>query len=232
MKKFANEQETAAKPPEPEGEQAPGEGERRKPDTGESIFDEIEYEQPSGVKWDGSEAELVADETAAEYEEYNTGIALRYTLKKQEIFPVLMKLQYTQKRIALSVITVLLGFVMAILFFMRGASGQNEYTTLGAVCLLAVLIAVLSPLLHLRSSANAAADGSKIQMRIYPDHIEMGEQHGGEIPLDGTIRRIMMKDLIVLYIGSQFIILPIRCVEPAVLPEVQAMILAGTRPEK
>jgi hypothetical protein len=41
-----------------------------------------------------------------------------------------------------------------------------------------------------------------------------------------------MKGLIVLYIGSQIVILPLRCIEPAVLPEVQAMLFAGTRPVK
>lgn len=231
MKKFANEQDTAAKPPEPQGERAPEEAEQQVPGAGEFDSEESE-EETEGVEWDGSEAELVADEGAAEYEEYNTGIALHYTLKEQEIFPVLVKTQYTQKRIALSVFAAVLGLVLGVYYLLQGAAGRGEFTSLGIVCLLLVVLVVPSPLYHLRNSAKAAADGKEIRIKIYPDHLEMGFRPGEEIPLDGTIQRLTMKGLIVLYIGSQIVILPLRCIEPAVLPEVQAMLFAGTRPVK
>lgn len=229
MKKFANDQDTAAKPPEPRGERAPEEAEQRRTESDGTGTEGPEQER---VEWDGSEAELVADEGAAEYEEYNTGIALRYTLKEQEIFPVLVKTQYTQRRIALSVLAGVLGLVLGVYYLVQGAAGRGEFTGLGIVCLLLVALVVPSPLYHLRSSAKAAADGREIQIRIYPDHFELGSRPGEEIPLDGTVKRLSVKGLIVLYIGKQLVILPLRCIEPAVLPEVQAMLFAGTQPVK
>lgn len=238
MKKFANEQDSAAKPPEPQGEQTPEEAEQRmmEKDSGEVLLDEtleeLEEEETDSVEWDGSEAELVADEDAAEYEEQNTGIQLKYTLKQDEIFRVLMKTQYTQRRILLSVVAALLGILVAAVSFIRVSEGQGGYTVLGVVCLALILIAVPSPIVHMRSSAKTAADGKEIRMTVYPDHIEMGTQNTWEIQLDGTVERSVLPDLIVLYIGSNMVILPLRCIEPAVLPEVQAMIFAGTRPVK
>lgn len=237
MKKFTAEQDAAANPPERRGEQTPEETERRVLErrSGETLLDEtveeLEEEETDGVEWDGSEAELVADDDAAEYEEQNTGIALKYTLRRDEIFRVLMKTQYTQARIALSVVATLLGIVMAVVFFVRAAGGRSEFAPLGAVCLVVVFLIVPSPVFSIRNSAKKSADGNEIRMEIYPDHIEMGgARNSWEIPLDGTVECSTLQGLIVLYIGKNMVILPLRCVEPAVLPEVQAMIFAGTRP--
>lgn len=242
MKKFANEQDSASKPPEPQGERTPKETERQalERDSGELLLDETideirEEDEPEElVEWDGSEAELVADEDAAEYEEQNTGIQIRYTLKQREIFPVLLKAQYTQRRLASSLAAGLLALVLAVVSFVQSASGRGEFALLGVVCLVVLLLVLPMPVLKIRREARAAADGREIRMAVYPDHIEMGEGDSGwEIPLDGTVERRVMRELMVLYIdGGNLVILPLRCVEPAVLPEVQAMLFAGTRPEK
>jgi hypothetical protein len=237
MKKFTAEQDAAANPPERRGEQTPEETEQRVLErrSGETLLDEtveeLEEEETDGVEWDGSEAELVADDDAAEYEEQNTGIALKYTLRRDEIFRVLMKTQYTQARIVLSVIAALLGIVMAVVFFVRAAGGHSEVVPLGITCLVVVFLIIPSPVFGIRNSAKKSADGNEIRMEIYPDHIEMGgTRNSWEIPLDGTAECRALQELIVLYIGNHMVILPLRCVEPAVLPEVQAMIFAGTRP--
>ncbi len=236
MIKFTMEQDEAAQPPEPPGEKTPDETEQRRleRESGELLLDETMdeiYREEDPVEWDGSEAELVADEDAEEYEEQNTGIQLKYTLKQSEIFQVMMKTQYTRSRITLSVIASLLGIAAAITQFVLAASGRGGGVALGVICLAVVAVVVPSPVFQMRGLARKAADGREIKMTIYPDHIEMGgAQNGWEIPLDGTTARGVFQELIVLYIGSQMVILPLRCVEPIVLPEVQATIISGTHP--
>lgn len=218
MKQFVKEQETASKPPEPRGEQTP---------------DEDQPEEDK-VEWDGSEAELVADETALAFEEQNTGIKLTYTLTSGEIFKVLWKSQYTGTRIGLSAVAVVLSAAMAVVFLMQFRStGDSRYTSLAVVCILLVLVVAIFPTAVIRAHSSKIADGREIRMKIYPDHIEMGlPGKRWEIPLDGTSECVQIENLIVLYIDDRnMVILPLRCVEPAVLPEVQAMLLAGTHPK-
>lgn len=238
MKQFIEEQETGSKPPEPRGDQTPDRKTQRllEEESGETLLDETmpeDNEEP--VEWDGSEAELVADETAAEYEEQNTGIKLKYSLKAEEVFSSMLKTQFTQTRIALIAAVVLLGIVSAVASMVQASVyGSTGYVPLAVVCVLLIFVVVLTPLFRIRTMAREAADGSEVKMKIYPDHIEMGRgESRWEIPLDGTRERVMFKNLILLYIDARnMVILPLRCVEPAVLPEVQAMIFAGTQPKR
>ncbi|HEX3025988.1 MAG TPA: hypothetical protein VHR42_01990 [Clostridia bacterium] len=242
MKKFISEQDSAAKPPEPQGERTPAEADESLPEyeSGEELLDETmeelqeneDTEEP--IEWDGSEAELVADEDAAEYEEQNTGIQLKYVLKSQEIFRVLFKTQMTPKRTALTVTAALLGVALGVYFLIRTVNGDHIAGSPGAICLILAGIILASPVLHIRSQAKNSENGKEIRMKIYPDHIQMGRGEGGwEIPLDGTVVRNVLKGLIFFYIdGNRLVILPLRCVEPSVLPEVQAMIFAGTSPSR
>ncbi len=244
MKQFLEEQETASKPPEPRGEQTPDEAAQRKlaEESGETLLDETvpedmeaADENEENVEWDGSEAELVADESAAEYEEQNTGIKLKYSLKPDEVFKAMMKTQYTQTRIALSVAVVLLSAATAVLFAVKASTTGNQGLTLmPVVCVALIFVIIFMPIAGISRTAKRTAAGSKVKMKIYPDHIEMGrEEASWEIPLDGTRERTVFQNLILLYIDAKnMVILPLRCVEPAVLPEVQAMIFAGTQPKK
>lgn len=218
MKQFLKEQETTSKPPEPRGEQTPDE----------------EQPEKSSVEWDGSEAELVADESALAFEEQHTGIRLKYTLTSREIFKVLRKSQYTNTRITLSIIAVVFSIILAVAFLVRFSStGDSRYASLAAVCLMLILIVAVLPSIIIKMHSSKVADGREIRMKVYPDHIEMGlPDKKWEFPLDGTSECIQFDNLMVLYIDDRnMVILPLRCVEPAVLPEVQAMIFAGTQPK-
>lgn len=218
MMQFLKEQETASKPPEPRGEKIPdGEPE----------------EQEDSCRWDGSEAELVADETAELFDEQHTGIKLKFSLTAGEIFSAMMKTQYTNARIAMSVIGTLLSAGLGVYFLVqRNHTGSIEFSFLAGICGVLVILIGAVPLIKIKIQAARAADGHEVKMKIYPDFIEMG--HTGqqwEIPLNGNTERAVFKNLIVLYISDKnMVILPLRCVEPAVLPDVQAMIFAGTQP--
>lgn len=239
MKKFMSEQETAAKPPEPRGEQTPGEEHQRilEEESGETLLDETmpEEEQGRQVEWDGSEAELVADEDAAEYEEQKTGIKLKYALKSGEIFTALWKTQLTQTRISIVAFAVVVCLFSAVVFSVQYTFARDsKYIMLAGLCLVLIFVLLWTPYARIRAQAKEKADGHEVRMKIYPDQIEMGrEETRWEIPLDGSVRRMVFKDLILLYIDDgNLVILPIRCIEPAVLPEVQAMLFAGTRPDR
>lgn len=243
MKQFLDEQETAAKPPEPRGDRTPREATQSvlEEESGETLLDEIMPEEPDAaeeneekVEWDGSEAELVADEGASEYEEQNTGIKLEYSLKSEEIFKAMLKNQYTQMRIALSAAAVLLSLVMIVSSVRASVMGDGRFGLMAALCAALILITVGIPLVSTSRLAKKAAVDNKVRMKIYPDHIVMGrDSTSWEIPLDGTRERTVLQNLIILYIDAKnMVILPLRCVEPAVLPEVQAMIFAGTQPTK
>lgn len=219
MSHFLEEQESTSKPPEPRGEKTPNKEE-----------DEVDAH---AIKWDGSEAELVYDETAESFDEQHTGIKLKFSLTPKEVFMALVKSQYTETRIGMSVVGILLSAGLIIYFLVQhNVTGNQSLISMAAVCAVALLLIGVIPSFTMKIHSKKYADGNEIKMKIYPDHIEMGHvESKWEIPLDGTTERAVFKNLMILYIGSKnMVILPLRCVEPAVLPEVQAMILAGTRP--
>ena len=242
MKKFLEEQETAAQPPEPRGDRTPYqaadkvmEEESGKKMQDETIPEETDAQEEKQVEWDGSEAELVADDSTAEYEEQQTGIKLKYSLKSKEIFYALIKTQYTSARIALSVTAAVLCVFTAVVFLVRmNLFGDQTGGLLATVCGILFLIIIGMPAAGMKFHSRELADGNEIKMKIYPDHIQMGlAEKQWEIPLDGTSERTIFQNLMILYIGGKnMVILPLRCVEPTVLPEVQAMIFAGTEPKQ
>lgn len=240
MKNFFEEQDSASQPPEPQGEQAPEPTEQREQEemSGEMMPDETIPEETSddegNVEWDGSEAELVADDDASQYEEQQTGIKLKYILTSKEIFYALLKTQYTMRRITLSAAAIVFCVITAAttLRQMR-ISSEIGMEQLFVTCIVLIFLIPGLPLLRLLFESRKLADGKETRMKIYPDHISMGsEETRWEFPLDGTCERTVFHGLVIFYIGDKnMVILPLRCVEPSVLPEVQGMIFAGTHPK-
>lgn len=182
--------------------------------------------------WDGSEAELVADEDAAVYEDVQTGIRINYVLRWREIYRCLKGIGYiktTGMRAAAE--TVLLAAAAALSFGNWFTFGSTGALVLAIVCLILIAVVWVVPELGLRSQAKKRADGREFSLEIYPDAITVGQ--GGdewEIPLNGEAMCAQYGNHLVLSYKGKMVILPLRCVEPGVLPEVQAMIMAGTTP--
>ena len=101
-------EETPPRPWKEEGEipQDRLQEEEMDPENGET--DEFEGQNPSEeeggegdgeepVEWDGSEAQLVLDDDAAEYESPQTGIRLSCDLREQEIFEALSRFPFTKR---------------------------------------------------------------------------------------------------------------------------------------
>ena len=95
-----------------------------------------------------------------------------------------------------------------------------------------ILAAVIWPAswYNVKKNAKRLTSGEEVQMEIYPSLIEMGkEEQKWIIPLDGTVKCRKTNHLFVLQTDPTHItILPVRCIEPSVLPDVEAIILSGT----
>jgi hypothetical protein len=216
MIQFFEEKDTKSKPPERQGEKPPEE--------------DRPWPESKRIYWDGSEAELVSDDTALSFEEQHTGIMLKYTLTSSEIFKALIKTQYTFSRKMSSAFAVILSLCLAVFFITKTNTADSvRYVSLASVCFLTALVVSLIPSIMIKLHSMKIADGKEINMKIYPDHIQMNVgTTNWEIPLDGTCESVRVGNLIVIYIKDSFVILPLRCVEPSVMAEVQAMIVAGT----
>lgn len=192
--------------------------------------DAVEEDEEEG--WDGSEAELVADEDAAVYEDVQTGIRVNYVLRWREIYRCLKGMGYIKTTGTRAVIeTVILAAAAVLCLINWFTSHTAEALTLAVVCILLIAVVWVAPELGLRSQAKKRADGREFSLEIYPDAITV--EHAGdewEIPLDGETGCAQYGNHLVLSRERKMVILPLRCVEPGVLPEVQAMIMAGTTP--
>ncbi len=195
---------------------------------------EDQEENGEELEWDGSEAELVADDDAAVYEDPQTGIRLNYVLKQEEIYQCLKNTGFIKTTGSRAIVeTVILAAAMVV-FLVSWFTGHDTNSLIFAVVSL-VLIGVVwvVPELGLRRHSRRMARGDEMAMEIYPDAIVLvhGEKEL-EIPLDGTAQSAQYGNIMVLFHQGKMAILPLRCVEPSVLPEVQAMIISGTTPRE
>lgn len=186
--------------------------------------------------WDGSEAEFVEDEDAAEYEEKLPGIKLCYQLREREVLSCLKRSNYiktTGKRAVGE--TVLLGAVgswcFISSFFLHG--GVNSLI-LGILSFLLIGVIWIVPQYAMRRRAKELAAAGNLLVFVYPDEVVVGEGKGEwHIPLDGTGELEEFDHLMVLFADEErMLCIPLRAVEPAVLPDVEAMLLAGCRPKE
>ncbi len=183
--------------------------------------------------WDGTESEFIEDDDAAVYEEKYTGVKLNYALKASEIFVCLKNFsEYKKKRKKVIVQTVIL--ILLIISFLVTFIKHEEISSiiLGSMCVIMLAVIWIVPDLIIRSHAKQIAKGDNIYVEIFPDEIVVG--HNGiekTVLLDGTCRYIEYSNMFIIFPPKDdMIIIPIRAVEPDFLPDVEAMLLAGTLP--
>ena len=215
---------------EREEEQSP-----KPPSAAETEPEEKRDDDEEAVEWDGSEAELVLDDDAADYEEPQTGIKLSYKLREKEVFRALEKSGFSKTLGKRALVEGVVLVLLAVLFFVTYARiGGTMNLFFGGIAVLALAAVALLPYLGRKKRARDICRDerlSHIEMEIYPDSIQIGHGEGEwEIPLDGSCRRDEHHNLLLFFPAGKrhMVILPLRCIEPGVLPEVQAMIVAGT----
>lgn len=149
-----------------------------------------EEDEEEGRGWDGSEAELVEDDDAEEYEIPMAGIRVSYVLTEEEYFKCLKhsgiyKSQGTRGLIE-AVVLGILAVIFFVVFFMAGGVSNIVF---GCISLIFIAVLLVVPNLHMRSMAKSMADGKLIEAEIYPDSVEIGRDDGAwKIELDGTSR--------------------------------------------
>ena len=188
-------------------------------------------------------AELVTDGNGG-YEEQQTGIELSYVLKEDEIYECLKRSSFLRTNGRVFAFEIAGLAVLAVVFLVIGITTYRSlFYFYAASCATLIVVLGVFPYQNNKARAHSSADGHTIRMAVYPDRIQLGRgTKRWDVPLDGTAECAQFENMIVLYVperndpkrrvGQRMIVLPLRCVGPRVLPEVQAMIVAGTRPKK
>ena len=199
----------------------------------ETEREEQAREKEESPDWDGSEAEYVPDDDAEEYEELSPGIGLNYVLRPEEVYECLKHSGFCKTSGKRAMVEcVILGICavmgMAAYFIHWNISGL----ILAVLCLALIAVVCLVPHLGMKRHARRIANGKELHVEIYPDELQVGRGEGQwETPLDGTSILEEYEELMVISTPhKKMLCIPMRSVEPNVLPDVQAMLLAGTKP--
>ena len=198
------------------------------------IAENEENKNEEKVEWDGSEAERVADSDAEEYEDSATGIRFSYRLERDEVYKCLKHSSAYKRNANLQVRhTVIQVIVMVVLLIISFAVRDKMFAYVALVPLVCVAGIWLIPRMSLKKLAERMYGNKEIRIAIFPDTIEV--EVGGiksEILLDGKCEYEEFEDMIILSpcVGNS-VIIPVRCIEPEFLPDVQAMIVSGTLPK-
>ena len=185
--------------------------------------------------WDGTDAEFVEDEDAAEYEQAQTGIRLGCSLRPEEVMTALNRSGFSKTLGRRAVVDAVLLGALAVLFFVQHFFFQvGQALFFGVVALICLGLVFLVPYFGRKKMTQRILSdphSAKLDCVIYPDSVVLGSGEGRwEIPLDGTCRMETYKKMLLLFPAGQreMVILPLRCIELSVLPEVQAILEAGT----
>ncbi len=189
-------------------------------------------------EWDGSEAEFVSDDDAEDYEIPDTGIKLSYVLTREEMYNCLYHSRIYKTKGARAVFQSIVFALASVAFFMTYFFTKSEYNNynlfFGILCLVMIAVIWLVPYIHLKSMAKMMADGKKIEVEIYPDHLDIGRDDGAwSIDLDGNSEIAEFDNIFMIFTpkGQSFAI-PERIIEPELYNEIKAILFSGTKPEK
>ncbi len=183
--------------------------------------------------WDGSEAEIVVDDEAEEYEDETTGIKIKYTLKPEEVRSFIRHSEgFRQNRKAQRKHTVIQNIVFVAMIILAIATGSEYYKWLAVFPVIALFIMWLVPFFGMKKLIRELFKNEEMSVEIFPDKIEIeGKTQCREIPLDGSCESEEFDDMIMIFSkDGPSLLVPLRAVEPEFQADVQAMLLAGAKP--
>ncbi|MDQ5983104.1 MAG: hypothetical protein RUMPE_00102 [Eubacteriales bacterium SKADARSKE-1] len=191
-----------------------------------------EDEEKKEVEWDGSESEFVEDDDSLEYEEKYSGIKLSYALRKEEIVSCIKHCK--SNKVYTIVGSFLLGsFVLVyLLLYISNRSVLNLIIFLVGLILLALWVSNVIPLFLERMNTDKFPNNKKLSVEIYSDCITINDGScEWDILLNGTSKLKEFNNMFLIFLPSQKVfIIPKRAIEPDFLPDVEAMLVAGTEP--
>ncbi len=191
-------------------------------------------EEKDDVEWDGSEAERVLDDDIEEYEEDTTGIKITYKLEQEEAYDSLKKCNiYDKSKGQQKTQTIVQCVLILLLLLFAIVTKKSFYMILMLIPILSIIGIWTIPIIYLKRIAKDLFSDKDISLEIFPDKIDV-EMNGlkKEVILDGSYSYEEIDDVIVINLGFDVLLIPIRCIEPEFLPDVQAMLIAGTHPSK
>lgn len=201
----------------------------------EASDNRVKEEDSQEDAWDGSEAEFIEDDDAADYEEKQTGIKLNYTLKKHEIYSCIKHVNFSTLYNLPAVIKSIILLIISGVFFYTYLSDKNSLNLLfSCFSFLVIILVWVAPFLRIRKTAENLTTGKKIEIEIYPDSIVVcSDDPEWEIPLDGSCSFEEKLNMMLIFLPDHKIfIIPIRSIEPDLVADIQAMIISGTVPRK
>lgn len=183
--------------------------------------------------WDGSESELVFDDELQLYEDNMAGVKISYKLDKDDIYEFIKNSEsYEKREREKKKYTVLQAVMFVILIILAVTTKSNLYTFVSLIPFLTGVSLWVIPYISIQNLVNSIYDEHGYDVEIFPDKIEVS--HGGlikEFPLDESGKCEITDKLILVYSKTKEpLIIPIRAIKPDVLPDIQAMIVAGARP--
>ncbi len=206
-------------------------------DLAEKIAKELqEAENEENPEWDGSQAEVVTDDDAEEYEIPETGFKLSYVLTAEEMYKCLYHSNIIKTKGSRAVIQSILLGIASVVFFITYFTTTTQYNSynlfFGIFCLIMIAVIWIVPQIYLRSMAKMLADGNKIEAEIYPTHIDIGRDDGKwSIDLDGRSAIEEFDNIIMIFSEKdRAFAIPERVIEPEYYNEIRAMLMSGTDP--
>lgn len=205
-------------------------------------------EEPSGDGLPGrssaprggtADSGLVADDTEA-FEDPQTGVRISYVLKEREVYECLKQAGCKiTGGVNYAAAIVFLAIIAAAVLQVSVSQNRSFFYFLLLLCAAMAAAVVFYSRQTKRTIARKAGGGTAFRMNIFPDHIHV--EHNTrqvEIPLDGTSEYAVVKNMLALFYRAagakeqKMMILPLRCVDENLLPDIQAMIYAGAKPRK
>ena len=100
-------------------------------------------------------------------------------------------------------------------------------------CVAVIVVYILEVYARIWFKANKIRKADLISLEIYPDNLVV-TQNGKErkIELDGSSKYEELKNMILIYPPKgQIVCIPMRCIEPDLVADIEAMIISGTTPK-
>ena len=194
---------------------------------------EVDEDDDEGEKWDGSEAEIVLDDEAEEYEEETTGIKIKYALRATEVQEFIKHTEvYKKNRRIQNKHTIVQSVIFLAMLALSFIMHNEYYLWLAGFPVLAVLLIWAVPFFKGKQLVREMFEKDEVSVEIFPDKIEVQHiDYKQEIPLDGSYESEDYGKLILLFEKEEIkLIIPVRAIEPEFLADVQAMIFAGAKP--
>lgn len=203
------------------------EEEIKKIDKIEDLSDNIEKEV-----WDGSQALLIEDNDAADYEENYSGIKLSFSLKERELFSCLRHCGWNMNHFMIGAFIFILVDIILLMLLVFQPS------ILVGICFVATVINSIFwifnilPSFYNRLAYHKNLIGQKLKVEIYHDSIVINDGNKEEtIYLNDTCKYEEFNNMLLIFLkDDKVFIIPKRAIEPDLLADVEAMLISGTKP--